>query len=164
MNIVDKYRELGSYRAAARACGVDHKTVKQVMQRAERGHPGEPGRQPLRGHNYDPVADLVVRRVIETRGRITAKRLLPVVRAAGYAGSDRNLRRLVAAAKGDYRRQGRLFRPWRPGPGEFLAVDYGAWQGWQVFCAVLVWSRVRFVRITRDERQPTTLTLLAESA
>ena len=25
MNIVDRYRELGSYRAAARACGVDHK-------------------------------------------------------------------------------------------------------------------------------------------
>lgn len=28
MNIVDKYRELGSYRAAVWACGVDHKTVK----------------------------------------------------------------------------------------------------------------------------------------
>lgn len=162
MNIVDRYRELGSYRAAARACGVDHKTVKQVVARAEGGHPVEPGRQPLRGHNYDRVADLVVRRVTETRGRITAKRLLPAVRAAGYAGSDRNLRRLVAAAKSDYRRQGRLFRPWRPGPGEFLAVDYGSWDGWQVFCAVLVWSRVRFVRIARDQTQPTTLTLLGE--
>ena len=43
-----------------------------------------------------------------------------------------------------------------------MAVDYGAWQGWQVFCAVLAWSRVRFVRLARDQTQPTTLTLLAE--
>jgi hypothetical protein len=31
-----------------------------------------------------------------------------------------------------------------------------------VFCAVLVWSRVRFVRLSRDQRQATTLGLLAE--
>ena len=31
-----------------------------------------------------------------------------------------------------------------------------------MFCAVLLWSRVRFVRLTRDQQQPTTLALLAE--
>jgi hypothetical protein len=41
-------------------------------------------------------------------------------------------------------------------------IDYGAWAGWKFFCAVLVWSRVRFVRFTRDERQPATLAVLAE--
>lgn len=162
MHIVDKYRELGSYRAAAEACGVDHHTVRRIVERAERGELSAPRRQPPRERNYDAVADLVRRRVSETRGRITAKRLLPIARAAGYGGSDRNFRRVVAAAKADWRRHGRIFRPWRPGPGEFLAIDYGAWDGWQVFCAVLVWSRVRFVRISRDQRQPTTLALLAE--
>ena len=163
MNIVERYRELGSYRAAGDACGVDHKTVKAVVDRAERGDGVAERRRPrMRQRNYDPVSDLVRRRVEATRGRITAKRLLPAARAEGYAGSDRNFRRLVAAAKADWRRHGRVFRPWRPGPGEFLAVDYGTWAGWEVFCAVLVWSRVRFVRITRDQRQATTLGLLAE--
>jgi transposase len=41
-------------------------------------------------------------------------------------------------------------------------IDYGAWAGWQVFCAVLVWSRMRFVRLSHDQRQATTLALLAE--
>lgn len=162
MHIVDKYRELGSYRAAARACGVDHKTVKAVVERVARGETGAVRAPVVRDRNYDAVAELVRGRVAQTQGRITAKRLLPVARAAGYDGSDRNFRRLVADAKAEYRRTGRIFRPWRPAPGEFLAIDYGTWAGWHIFCAVLVWSRLRFVRITRDERQPTTLSLLAE--
>ncbi len=162
MHIVAKYRELGSHRAAAKACGVDHKTVKRIVDRVERGEGDAPRRQPPRARNYDVVVDLVRRRVAETRGRISAKRLLPVARAEGYAGSERNFRRVVAAAKADWRRHGRVFRPWRPAAGEFLAVDYGTWAGWQVFCAVLVWSRIRFVRISRDQQQPTTLALLAE--
>jgi len=162
MHIVEKYRELGSYRAVGRACGVDHKTVKAVVDRVEGGQAGEPRKPVVREHNYDAVADVVRRRVEQPQGRITAKWLLPVARVEGYDGSDRNFRRVVAQAKADYRRHGRIFRPWRPAPGEFLAIDYGAWAGWRVFCAVLVWSRTRFVRITRDEQQPTTLTLLAE--
>jgi transposase len=162
MNIVDKYRELGSYRAAARACGVDHKTVRAVVERIDRGETDVTRVTRSRAHNYDDVADLVAARVRKTRGRITAKRLLPVARAAGYEGSDRNFRRLVADAKASWRRGGRRYRPWRPGPGEFLVIDYGSWAGWKFFCAVLVWSRLRFVRFTRDERQPTTLEVLAE--
>ena len=49
-----------------------------------------------RVHNYDVVAGLVAERVKETSGRISAKRLLPAAQAAGYAGSARNFRRLVA--------------------------------------------------------------------
>lgn len=162
MHIVERYRELGSYRAAGRACGVDHKTVKAVVDRVERGDAGAPRKPVARERNFDAVADVVRRRVEQTQGRISAKRLLPTARAEGYDGSARNFRRLVAEAKADYRRHGRVLRPWRPAPGEFLAIDYGTWAGWHVFCAVLVWSRLRFVRITGDEQQPTTLELLAE--
>jgi hypothetical protein len=129
MNIVDEYRELGSYRAAGHACGVDHKTVKAVVDRAERGEVAVSRVTRPRIRNYDDVAELVARRVRRTRGRITAKRLLPAARAAGYVGSDRNFRRLIADAKAAWRRGGRRYRPWRPGPGEFLVVDYGAWAG-----------------------------------
>lgn len=38
-----------------------------------------------------------------TKGKISAKRLLPAARAAGYEGSDRNFRRLVAQERGKYR-------------------------------------------------------------
>ena len=34
--------------------------------------------------------------------------------------------------------------------------------GLQMFCAVLAWSRYRFVGFARDQRRETTLTLLAE--
>ena len=116
-----------------------------------------------RGHSYDGVAALVAERVKKTQGRISAKRLLPAARAAGYAGSDRNFRRLVAEQKALWRRdhhRGRRPAVWSP--GEHLVIDWGSLAGLHVFCAVLGWSRLRFVRFARDERAPTTLALLAE--
>ena len=50
-----------------------------------------------------PVRDVVVERVERTKGRISAKRLLPVAQAAGYTGSARNFRRLVAEVKAEWR-------------------------------------------------------------
>ena len=116
-----------------------------------------------RGHNYDGVAALVAERVEKTPGRISAKRLLPAARAAGYAGSARNFRRLVAEAEAAWRAEhhrGRRPAVWSP--GEHLVIDWGAEGGLHVFCAVLAWSRVRFVRFAADERAETTLALLAE--
>ena len=46
--------------------------------------------------NYDSVAELVTERVEKSQGRMSAKRMLPIARAAGYEGSARNFRRLVA--------------------------------------------------------------------
>ena len=81
-----------------------------------------------------------------------------VVGSAGYTGSDRNFRRLVAAAKKDWRveyHRGRRPAVWSP--GEHLVIDWGSQGGVHVFCAVLAWSRWRFVRFAADEksiRQP----------
>ncbi len=47
-------------------------------------------------------------------------------------------------------------------PGETLVIDGGTEGRLHVFCAVLAWSRVRFVRFAADERADTTLRLLAE--
>ena len=161
MDIIAAYREAGTYRGAAEIAGTTHKTVKRVIARQEAGG-GAPERAP-RGHNYDTVAALVAGRVEKTQGRISAKRLLPAARAAGYAGSDRNFRRLVAAAKRAWRREhhrGRRPAVWSP--GEHLVIDWGSLDGLHVFCAVLAWSRFRFVRFARDERAATTLAMLAE--
>jgi len=161
MDIIAAYREAGTYRGAAEIAGTTHKTVKRVIARHEAGG-AAPERAP-RGRNYDGVAALVAERVEKTSGRISAKRLLPAARAAGYAGSPRNFRRLVAAAKQAWRREhhrGRRPAVWSP--GEHLVIDWGAEGGLHVFCAVLAWCRVRFVRFARDERAETTLALLAE--
>jgi transposase len=47
-------------------------------------------------------------------------------------------------------------------PGEHLVIDWGSLAGLHVFCAVLAWCRLRFVRFAADERAVTTLALLAE--
>jgi len=161
MNIVDAYRRTGSYRAAAAICGVNHKTVRRVVERAQRGR-FERAPAPRRTRNTDVVLSLIEERVRQTDGRISAKRLLAEARAAGYGGSARNLRRAVARAKAEWRRRRRVFRPWVPKPGEHLVIDWGTEDGLQVFCAVLAWSRFRFVRFATDQRRATTLRLLAE--
>src|SRR5262244_996599 len=48
------------------------------------------------------------------------------------------------------------------GAAEVMVIDWGAEGGLHVFCAVLAWSRFRFVRFAADERAETTLGLLAE--
>jgi transposase len=161
MDIIAAYREAGTYRGAAEIAGTTHKTVKRVIARHEAGG-GAPPRVP-RGRNYDGVTTLVAERVGKTAGRISAKRLLPAARAAGYGGSDRNFRRLVAEQKRLWRRdhhRGRRPAVWSP--GEHLVIDWGTLGGLHVFCAVLAWSRFRFVRFAADERAATTMGMLAE--
>jgi transposase len=161
MDVIAAYREVGTYRGAAVMCGTTHKTVKRIIERAEAGGKA-PDREP-RGHNYGPVADLVAQKVKATHGKISAKRLLPAARAAGYGGSARNFRRLVAAAKKGWRRdnhRGRRPAVWTP--GEVLAIDWGSVGVLHVFCAVLAWSRYRFVRFAANERAESTLAMLAE--
>src|ERR1700761_7392786 len=161
MDVIAAYQQVGTHRGAAVMCGTTHKTVKRIIERAEAGGKS-PDRVP-RGHNYDLVAELVADRVGATKGRISAKRLLPVAKAAGYAGSARNLRRLVAEAKRAWRRdhhRGRRPAVWAP--GEVLAIDWGSIGALHVFCAVLAWARVRVVRFAGDEKAATTMRFLAE--
>ena len=160
MDIISAYREVGTYRGAAALSGTTPKTVKRVIARHEAGG-GVPERSP-RERNFDVVAGLVAGRVEKSQGRISAKRLLPAARAAGYGGSPRNFRRLVAAQKPLWRRdhhRGRRPAVWSP--GEHLVIDWGSIGGLHVFCAVLAWSRFRFVRFAADERAETTLAMLA---
>ena len=123
MDIIAAYNDLGSFRGAAAVCGVDPKTVKAAVLRRSAPSPTRAARQ----HNFDVVSDVVAGRVAKTSARISAKRLLPEAQAAGYAGSARNFRRLVARAKRAWRADNHRGR--RPGawaPGEVLAIDWGA--------------------------------------
>ena len=84
MEVIAAYQQVGTYRGAAVMCGTTHKTFKRIIERAEAG--GKSPDRAGRGHNYDLVAELVADRVAATKGRISAKRLLPAVKAAGVCG------------------------------------------------------------------------------
>jgi hypothetical protein len=64
--------------------------VRRIIEAHDAGQ--RPGRQG-RGRNFDQVKELAQQRVKASSGRVSAKRLLPLARAAGYAGSARNFRR-----------------------------------------------------------------------
>lgn len=161
LDIITAYENVGSYRGAAEICGTTHKTVKRVVERVAAGG-DRPVRDP-RPANYEGVRELVAEGVKTSKGRVSAKRLLPKARAAGYSGSARNFRRLVAQEKQAYRAEhGRTHRPAVWSPGEHLVIDWGVIAGVHVFCAVLAWSRFRFVRFAADEKAATTMAMLAE--
>ena len=161
MDMHAAYREVGSYRGAADICGTTPKTVKRSVEAARATETGSaPG--DVR-HNYDEVADLAAETVARTKGRITAKRLLPVAVAAGYSGSDRNFRRLVAEAKHNWKTKNHRGR--RPGvwaPGDTVVFDWGEIGPLFVFCAVVAWSRFRFVWFTDNLGAEATMEALAE--
>jgi len=160
LDVITAYREVGTYRGAAQMCGVTHKTVKRIVE-AEQAAAVRVERR----RNYESVRALVTAKVDGTRGKISAKRLLPEATASGYAGSARNFRRLVAQEKTRYRQRQAIAESRRPAvwsPGEHLVIDWGVMNGLHVFCAVLAYSRVRFVRFADNERAETTLAMLAE--
>ena len=160
LDVITAYREVGTYRGAAEMCGVTHKTVKRIIEAQEAAQDRVDRRK-----NYESVRLLVVAKVEATRAKISAKRLLPEAIASGYVGSARNFRRLVAQEKTRYRQCQVIASSRRPAvwsPGEHLVIDWGVMNGLHVFCAVLAWSRVRFVRFADNERADTTMRLLAE--
>jgi transposase len=167
MDVIAAFENVGTYRGAAEMCGCDPKTVKRKVEahrRAELTAERKPRVKPER--NTEIARKVVVEKITETKGRMTAKRLLPIARAAGYLGSARNFRRLVADVRKAFKiEQGRHQR--RPAvwvPGATLVIDWGTIAGTDlhVFCAVLAWSRVRFIRFARDEKAVTTFAFLAE--
>jgi hypothetical protein len=160
LDVITAYREVGTYRGAAAICGVTHKTVKRIVTRDQAA-----AERVERRKNYESVRGLVTKELKDTNGKLSAKRLLPKAKAGGYEGSDRNFRRLVAQERAKYRQGLAIANGRRPGvwaPGEYLVIDWGVMNGVHVFCAVLAWSRVRFVRFANNERADTTLRFLAE--
>ncbi len=145
---------------------MDPKTVKRKVLAHEAGQLDE--NRVARAsvpRNIDVARDLVAQRVEKTKAKVTAKRLLVEARAVGYGGSARNFRRLVAAEKKKWRaKHARQRRPGVWTPGDTLVIDWGTVSGTgvHVFCAVLAWSRIRFVRYAHDETAATTFTMLAE--
>ena len=157
--VINLYEELGSYRAVADVVGCDHKTVKAHVERERQGERPRTRRATL----ADPYLGMIRAKLEVTKGRITAKALFRLVVAAGFPGSRRTLRRTVAELKAEWRKQQprRVYRPWESAPGDVLIVDWGhvgtvmttaGRRPLYAFCAVLGWSRYRFVHFTTSQR------------
>ena len=146
--VVNLYEELGSYRAVAGVVGCDHKTVKAWLDRT-RGGVSVAGA--VRRRMTDPFLHLIRERLEMTQARVRGRRLLKLLRAAGYTGSLRTLQRALRIEKRRWQEsRRRVYRPWLSAPGDFLIVDWGevgrvataaGQRKLHCFCAVLGWSR-----------------------
>ena len=166
MDVIAAYREVGSYRGAAAICGTTHKTVKRIIERATSAGGAwrrrasaaraqlRRGRRPGRREGReDRGPDLGEAAAAGGPGR----GLCGVGAELPPAGRGRE----AGVAAGQARTGGRRPAVWTP--GETLVIDWGVpGGGLHVFCAVLAWSRFRFVRFAADEKAATTLALLAE--
>ena len=162
MEIVNAYELVGTYRGAAALCGTTAKTVKRVLERRAAGQVGRRP-SPPRARNTAAVMELIRQKVRATDGRISAKRLLATGRAAGYTGSTAQL------PSGSGRSQSQLEQAAADLSPVGSARPASTWsstgpkrRSQNVFCAVLAWSRFRFVRFGADQTRATTLALLAE--
>ncbi|MCA1701383.1 MAG: IS21 family transposase, partial [Actinobacteria bacterium] len=124
----------------------------------------------------DDYRALIRERIERTRGRVTARRLMRVLRAAGYEHSERSLRRAVAEEKHAFRerraREGRVFRPWISAPGDWLICDWGQAGTLETpagprrlsfFTSVLGYSRHRQLSFSCSERFAALATGLAQN-
>ena len=153
MDVLAAYERWARYRGAAEICGTTHKTVRRIVERA-RGRAGRgAGARRERGHNYDAVADAGRRagrrrrRGGSRRSGCCRRRGRPAMRGRRGTSAGWSRRRsgsgggVITAAAG--RRCGRRVTRW--------SSTGACWRGLHVFCAVLAWSRVRFVRFADNE-------------
>ena len=145
MDCVAAFESVRTYRGAAVLCGVDPKTVRRKVEAHRQGVLDEKrARRAPVAKNTDVARTVVRDKIAEAKGRISAKRLLPIARAAGYAGSPRNFRRLVAEVKKAFRaelgRHQRRPAVWLPGEtvGDRLGDVAGHWMACVLCCVGVV--------------------------
>ena len=161
MDMHAAYREVGSYRAAAEICGTTPKTVKRsVLEAAKRPRPGRVpgGRAQLRRvGTLWPSGWHAPRAGSRPSGccrwpEPPATAVRPATSAGWWP------RRRPSGKRQNHR--GR--RPGVWAPGDMVVFDWGEIGPLFVFCAVVAWSRVRFVSFADNLGAEATMTALAE--
>jgi transposase len=140
--------------------GCSHHTVGDYVARRDEGRLAI-GEVQQRPKLIDPYLPKVEEWVDRSKGKIRADVVADKLELLGFDGSERTVRRAVAAVKANYRAgRRRVYRPWIPEPGMWAQWDWG--QGPRIdgrltnlFCAWLAWCRFRVVIPTWDRTLPT---------
>jgi transposase len=161
MEILEAFDLTGSLRAAGELAGCSHHTVEHYVTLRDEGRVAGADEPVQRSRLVDPLLPKVEEWVERSHGKIRADVVADKLAALGFVGSERTVRRAVAAVKASYRAgRRRVYRPWIPEPGMWAQWDWG--QGPRIdgrptnlFCAWLAWCRFRVVIPTWDRTLPT---------
>ena len=152
----------GSLRDAGELAGCSHHTVAAYVAERDEGRLGGVG--PVRRKRIvDPWMAKIIEWVERSCGKIRADRCHAELKALGFEGSDRTVRRAAAEAKESFAAgRRRVYRPWIGEPGMWAQWDWGAGpviagRRTDLFCAWLAWSRFRVVIAAWDRTLPTVI-------
>src|SRR6187551_2306666 len=116
MEILEAFDLTGSFRSAGELAGCSHHTVEHYVALRDEGRLNA-GEAQSRRRLIDPHLGKVEEWVERSHGKIRADVVADKLAAVGFAGSERTVRRAVAAAKVNYRAgRRRVYRPWIPEP------------------------------------------------
>jgi transposase len=168
MEILEAFDLTRSLRAAGELAGCSHHTVEHYVALRDEGRlvDTEPQQRP---RLIDPHLAKVEEWVERSNGKVRADVVGDKLAAVGFTGSERTVRRAVAAVKANYRAgRRRVYRPWIPEPGMWAQWDWGqgprvAGRATNLFCAWLAWCRFRVVIPTWDRTLPTLIGCLDRS-
>lgn len=169
MNILEAFDLCGSLRDAGELAGVSHHTVARYVELRDTGGLAADDSLQRRVRVTDGFLPKIEEWVERSGGRIRADVAFDKLRALGYTGSDRSVRRAVAEVKANLQRgRRRVYRPWIPEPGMWAQWDWGtgptiSGRATLLFCAWLAWSRFRVVIPVWDRTMPTVIGCLDRS-
>ena len=164
MEILEAFDLTQSYRDAAELAGCSHHTVAHYVGARETG--GLRSRRVRRAQLADAYLEKIEEWVESSRGKVRADVAYAKLVAMGYPGSERTVRRAVAAVKASWTAgQRRVYRPWVVEPGLWAQYDFGdgptiAGRPTILFCAWLAWSRYRVILPILDQTLPTVIASL----
>jgi transposase len=168
MNILEAFDLTRSARSAGELAGCSHHTVEHWVAKRDAGELPDEGPQ-RRDRMIDRFLPKIEEWVERSDGRVRGDVAFDKLRALGFDGSDRTVRRAVAEVKANHQRgRRRVYRPWIPEPGMWAQWDWGtgptiAGRATLLFCAWLAWSRHRVVIPTWDRMMPTLIGCLDRS-
>ena len=163
MEILEAFDLTGSLRAAGELAGCSHHTVEAYVARRDAGLLPSLCQLVERSKLIDPFLPKLEEWVERSRGKIRGDVVFDKLEPVGFCGSDRTVRRALAAVKANYRGgKRRVYRPWITEPGMWAQWGWG--HGPQVggrqtylWCAWLAWCRFRVVIPTWDKTLPTVI-------
>lgn len=163
MEILEAYDLTRSFRDAAELAGCSHHTVSAYVARRDAGVLPARGRKLERSKLVDLFLPKIEELVDRSEGKVRADVVFEKLGLLGFEGSDRTVRRAVAAVKANYRAgRRRVYRPWIVEPGMWAQWDWGhgpvvCGRQTQLWCAWLAWCRLRVVIPTWDKTLPTVI-------